>query len=245
MKKLIHLFLFLFFFQAEIKVRASGGVLQNPQYCMQSKDSCAIHVVGPALHYLKNDVKLSASSGATLVRHSAKSWSFVTGAIWIEKGLGLEVKSVYANFKAESGQYWIIGQSDRVLIRNMSAVLRITLRDGSALELPEGFEVWISGLNSKGKSEYGVIRPIDMKSHIPLWGNLYGGSKKSFENELMIVKSRWGDLPERSGQIYRVLADRRLASDQESLLAREVEQARKREAQRKLKNIFFERVFER
>lgn len=245
MAKLKHLFLFLFFFQAEVHVRAAGDVLQTPEACLMRHGSCAIHVVGQAYHYIKNGVNIHASSGSTVVRNSSNNWNFVTGVVWVEEGEGLEFQSVYGKFKTEFGQYWLIDQKDRLLVRNMSADLKITLRDGKVLELPEGFEFWISGLNSKGVSEYGVIKPIEMKSHIALWGSIYNGNKKAFRKELMRLKDRWGDLPEKSGQIYRALVDRQVASDQERQVLQEKEAARKRAAQQKIKNIYFERVFER
>ena len=245
MKKIFRILIFIIFFQAEIHVRAAGDLIQEPAACMKGKETCALHVVGRAYHHMKNGVNFHAAEGSTVVRNTDHNWNFVAGRVWIEDGDDLEFQSVYATLKTGFGQYWIIDQNDRILIRNMSSDLKVTLRDGRQLELPEGFEVWISGLNSDGKTEYGMVKPIEMKEHIALWGGLYNGNKKSFKRDLLRFKERWGNLPEKSSQIYRALVDRKVASDKEEQAARASLLAKKKADQQKIKNIIYERTFGR
>ncbi|MDG0816532.1 hypothetical protein [Bdellovibrio svalbardensis] len=245
MKKWLKFLTFLLAFQMEVRVRASGDVLQQPSACMKSKETCAIHVTGPAFHMMKDDFGIHARENSTLMRLSAGQWRLLKGILWVEKSTGVEFETPYANVKASQGQYWLIEKGSQVVIRNIDADLQVVLRDGKKLEVPAGFEFWVSGINSKGQSEYGMIRPIDMKEHLPLWNALYSGSKDNFVKEVQKLKENWGDLTEKSAFIYQAATERKLASVAESK-RQEEEKSRQQAAERqKLKSIYFQRTFER
>ena len=188
MKKGFRFLIFLLAFQMEVRVRASGDILQQPTACLKSKETCAIHVTGSAFHLSKDNFGLHAKENSTLMRLSSSQWRLIKGTLWIEKSAGVEVETPYATTKAPHGQYWLIEKGSQVVVRNIDAELQVVLRDGKKLEVPAGFEFWISGINSKGQSEYGMIRPIDMKEHLPVWNALYSGSKENFVKEVQKLK---------------------------------------------------------
>lgn len=245
MKKIFNFFLFVLAFQMEVRVRASGDVLQQPNACLKAQEVCAIQVVGPVFHFHQGEKKLHAGKGSALVRLSESQWRFVKGSLWVEEGSSLGVESVYGSFKASRGQYWVVDQSDRIIIRNMNADVVITLRDGHRLELPEGFEVWVGGLNSKGVSEFGMIRPVEMREHLPMWNALYRGSKDNFVKEVVQLRENWGDLTEKSSELYETLAKRELASVAESEKTAARKKARAIEERREVKALLYKKVFER
>lgn len=246
MKKFLRLAMFLMAFQMEVRVRASGEtLLQQPEACLKQAVSCALQVAGEGFHFEKNDVKVHAARGSTLVRQSAKQWRLIGGALWVESGKGLRVETVYATTEAEQGQYWIFEKDSRVYVRNMSASLKVELRDGRALELPEGFEVWIGGLNSKGQTEYGMIEPVNMKELLPVWSSLYRGSKDAFVSEVRHYHDNWGDLTQKSSQLYQKLVERELASVKAREDAEKLRQQRQAAEARRIKELFRQRVFER
>ncbi|WP_413942647.1 hypothetical protein [Bdellovibrio sp. HCB-162] len=245
MKKWVRLALFLLAFQMEVRVRASGEVMQQPSACLKSKETCAIQVTGSGFHLLQDSLKIHASEGATLVRLSNTQWRFVKGALWIEKGANVEVETLYGSLKASQGQYWVVEQGDQVLIRNVDATLTVTLRDGKSLEVPEGFEFWISGMNSKGVSSYGMIQPIDMKNHLPLWNSLYRGSKEDFVKEVTHLRANWGDLTEKSSLIYKTVVQREIASELAKQKIVEKKKQRLEAERRQVKELYRQRVFER
>jgi len=245
MKKWFRLFLFLMAFQMEVRVRASGDVLEQPSACLRSQESCAVQVTGAGFHLVREAMKIHATESSTLMRLSEKQWRLVRGALWVEKGPALEVETLYGTLQAPLGQYWVIDQGDKVLVRNINASLQVTLRDGKTLEIPEGFEVWIAGINSKGVAEYGMIQPIDMKSHLPLWNSLYRGSKQDFIKEVVALRENWGDLTAKSSLLYKTLVQREIASEREKREAAERIRARKQAEDRRIKELYRQRVFER
>ncbi|MCR3916735.1 hypothetical protein, partial [Klebsiella variicola] len=69
--------------------------------------------------------------------------------------------------------------------------------------------------------------------------------KESFVKEVKNLKENWGDLTEKSAFIYQAITERKLASIAESQRQAE-EKSRQQAAERqKLKNIYFQRTFER
>lgn len=245
MKKGIRFLIFLLAFQMEVRVRAAGDVLQQPSACLKSKETCAIHVTGPAFHLRRDDFSIHANENSTLMRLSLKQWRLVKGTMWVEKSAGVEVETPYANLKAPQGQYWLIEKGSQIVVRNIDADLQVVLRDGRKLEVPAGFEFWVSGINSKGQTEYGMIRPIEMKEHLPLWNSLYSGTKEGFVKEVQNLKENWGDLTEKSAFIYQAVVERKLASVAES--QRQVEEKKRQQAAdlQKMKSFYFQRTFER
>ncbi len=245
MKKVFRFLIFLLAFQMEVRVRASGDVLQQPVACLKSKETCALHVTGPVFHLRRDELSLHAKENSTLMRVSASQWRLLKGTLWVEKSAGVDIETPYATVSAPQGQYWLIERGSQIVVRNIDADLHVVLRDGKKLEVPAGFEFWISGINSKAQSEYGMIRPIDMKEHLPLWNALYSGTKENFVKEVKHLKENWGDLAEKSAFIYQAATERKLASIAESQRQAE-EKSRQQAAERqKLKSIYFQRTFER
>lgn len=245
MKKWIRLVIFLLAFQMEIRVRASGSLIEQPSSCLKSKETCSVQVKADGINLAQDSVDLHASGGSVFVRVSDRLWRFVKGTVWVEKGAGVEIETLYGNIIAFQGQYWILEKDSKIIIRNMDAELQVTLRDGKKLNVPEGFEFWISGLNSKGQSEFGMIQPVDMKDHLPLWHSMYKGSKKDFLNEVRHLRENWGDLVGKSSSLYKNAALRELASLREKDEVQRQYKERLELQRHRMQKLYYERVFER
>lgn len=244
MKKFAKVLLFILAFQLEVRVRASTETLQQPEACLQGQDTCAVQVLKSGFHLTNKTQSFHATPGATVMRLSSTQWRLMKGSVWVEKG-ALEVQSAYADMKAKHGQYWVLSQDDRVVIRNMDADLSVTMRDGKVVQVPEGFEFWVAGVDSEGKTDYGMIRPIDMKEHLPLWNSLYVGTKENFKKEVERYKITWGDLAVKSAAIYKEIINRKIAADEASQKAQELRAKQKADEARRLRQMYWHRSFER
>jgi hypothetical protein len=245
MKKFSRLLIFILAFQVEVRVRASGDLLQNPENCLKTQEFCAIQANHKNFHYDETSTKLHMESSSVAQRLSENNWKFVSGALWVEQGKKLTIETLYATMKAPVGQYWVIEKNDRIVIRNINADLTVVFRDGKKMDVPEGFEFWVGGINSRGVSEYGMIQPINIRDHLPLWQSLFQGSKEEFISAVRKQKENWGDLVEVSSQIYRKSADRQIASVERAAQVK-AEKARRTEAgYEKIRKLFYERTFNR
>lgn len=244
MKNLMRIFIFALAFQMEVRVRAANELLLQPTACLDKTEACAIQVVGSMFTYKKGSVGLRASTDSVLVRSSLNQWRLVKGHLWVENGQGLEVSTVFGDLKASFGQYWVLEQGSQVIVRNVNSDVVVTLRDGKKMELPEGFEFWMAGINAKGVSEYGMIRPIDMKEHLPLWNSLYQGSKEDFVKEVVQLRESWGDLVEKSSSLYQSVVTRKIASqiEQQEKVERAKEEMRKQRAA--VRELYRKKVFD-
>jgi hypothetical protein len=169
----------------------------------------------------------------------------VKGALWVEQGEDVEIETLYGYVRSATGNFWILEQQDQILVRNLGAELKVTLRDGKSLDLPEGFQFWIRGLNSQGVSEYGMLEPIDVSDHLPRWNALYRGSKDSFISEVQLLKQKWPLWVEKGSFIYQSLAERKIASVAEQRRQEKEQQKRLMDERRRVKQLYHERVFER
>ncbi|MFM6929581.1 MAG: hypothetical protein ACKOX6_14020 [Bdellovibrio sp.] len=245
MKKVFRTLFFLMAFQMEVRVRASADILQQPAACLKSAETCAIHVAEGGFHLKQDDLKLHSAEGSTLMRLSHDQWRLVKGNIWVEEASKVGFETPFATVKALHGEYWLIGRADKVIIRNINADLTVELRDGKKLEVPAGFEFWAAGINSQGRSEFGMIQPVKISEHLSLWNSLYQGSKEEFRKEVAQLKGNWRDLADKGGLIYQQIVDRKLASAAES---RKSEEQKKRQAEverQKVRDLMYQRAFER
>lgn len=238
--------IFLMAFQLEVRVRASAEYLEQPSRCLQGQESCAIQSIGEAFHLNQKALKIHAEPDSLLVRHSPQSWRMIKGGLWVEQGDDFEVETLFGNVRSATGGFWVLDKEDQILIRNVGgADVRVTLRDGKSLDLPDGFQFWISGLNSQGVSEYGMLEPIDIADHLARWNALYPGTKEDFLKEAKLLKQKWPLLVEKSSFIYKTLAERKIASVADQLKKEREQQERLAEERKRLKQLYHQRVFER
>lgn len=245
MKSFFRVFIFILAFQVEVRVRASGELLEQPALCLKTQDICSLQINNDAFHFEKKDLRFHATPHSTLSRLSLSSWKLIRGNLWVEKGRGLEVETLYGSIQGTGGSYWVLDQGDKVILRNITADLSMNLRDGSRISIPEGFEVWVSGINTDGKSSYGMIRPIDMKEHLPLWSSLFRGSKEDFIAQSRSLKERWGDLAVKGSDLYQKVVDRRIASADEKKRQDDEIKAQKAAERQRVRELFYKRTFER
>lgn len=246
MKRFFQLLIFILSFQMEVRVRAEQGALQQPGGCLKKLEAaCALQASVGGFHLETEEQRLHAVSGSSLVRLSEKHWKFMKGALWVEKSSTATVETLYAEFAAPQGEYWLLEKDARIQVRNINAELQVKLRDGRVLEVPPGFEFWIGPINTQGKNDYGMIQPIVLKDHLVLWNSLYRKDKESFRKEALALKENWGDLVDKSARLYRAVVDREIASVQQQEKALALKKARQEAKNQEIKRLYYEKVFER
>jgi len=246
MRKLAHLLLFIAAFQMEVRVRASES-MSFPENCLGKTVPCSFKVTTDKWSFESGNIKLNAGQGAILIAQDEKSkeWKLVSGTLWAQNAPSVKIKTVNAVAEGSSGQYWVLAESDdRVVFRNITSKLVLTFKDQTKLEVPRGFEVWVGGINSQAKTEHGMVEPINLKQHLKAWYELYPGSRTQFVSEVQDLKDQWADLIEQSGDIYKKVAERKLAAlDEKKRQLMEIKRKQEEERQR-IRNEFHKRVFD-
>lgn len=244
MNRLGHLLLFLAAFQMEVRVRASE-TLSFPENCIGKVSPCSFKVSHEKWSYEAGNIKLRAPVDTILTESvKTKEWSLVEGSLWVQNAPSVLVKTISAEAEGSSGQYWIFIEKNRIVFRNISAKLIVTFKDQSKMEIPRGFEVWVGGVNSEARVEHGMVEPVDLKQHLKSWYALYPGTRQQFVSEVQDLKDQWSDLIEQSGDIYKKVAERKLAAlDEEKRKQLEVRK-RKEADRRQLRDTFHRKVFE-
>lgn len=236
-------FVFIFFLSIDVRVRASNDIKERPQGCLDKQIVCALQTKESVFHLANPNFELHLGPSSIVLRNSSDEIEFVAGTLWLARYNKMTVKTVFGTVKSANGPFWIIQDKDRVWVRNVNAEVKITLRDGKELELPLGFQVWLSGLDQFGKSVVGIPETIPVESHIKLWSQLFPGTKDEFRKEVESIKWVWGSLPDKGSELYTKMADRQrqIAEAREAEILR-IQSAQQQESQR-VRQQFEEKTF--
>jgi hypothetical protein len=247
MKKFAHVLLFVAAFQMEVRVRASEPVMTYPENCLGKSAPCSFKVTTDKWSFESGNVKIHAGADTILTAEDVRSkeWKLVAGTLWMQNAPSVKVRTVSALAEGSSGQYWVFADKDgRVVFRNITSKLIVTFKDHTKIEIPRGFEVWVGSVNSKAQTEHGMIEPINLKDHLKAWYQLYPGDRAQFVSEVQDLKDQWSDLVEKSGDIYKKVAERELAALDEKKRAQLEVQRKKEEERLRIRAEFHKRVFE-
>lgn len=216
-----------------------------PVGCLDKKQACAIKtqeavfkspVVGPT--------GLVLFENSSLFRDSTGYVFFLNGVLRAKSEKNEQIRSVFVDV-SYLGEVFLKSEADQILIRNMSGVVKLVLRDHTELNLPQGMEIWVAGLDRNKKSIYGVVRKIDLVDHIRLWSRYYEGTKQEFKDEVSEFKIRWKKAQEAEANLYRDVASEAQRSYEKSEAAK-LARAKKEEQQKKIMRArYIERSFSR
>ncbi len=191
------------------------------------------------------------ASGSLTGQHLHSNLSLVSqglllsGDHWFRLTKKYSLQTPYGEINSFNGDFFVRYEGKRVTVVNHAGELKITLRDGSVIQVPPGFEIWFSEIKKDMKNMMGFIKPVELRDHVPALAKLWNENPEIFKAELLKIQSRWGDRATIAANYYKGLAQRKIASFQkeegriQSLNQREIN---RREANRKL---MFERTFGR
>lgn len=193
------------------------------------------------------EVQVKASGFEVLSgeRSSISDQQLLAGANWIRKTDRYNLKTPYGEIFSERGDFFVNYEKNKVFIVNHLGKLKINLKDGSRIELPPGFEIWISEIQANRKNLVGFLQPVDMRDHAPALGKLWNSDSNSLKEEMLKFQSRWGDRTSQAANYYKSLAQRKIASVENA--SAQVAAAKKREnlAREANRKLLFERAFGR
>jgi hypothetical protein len=194
---------------------------------------------------------LSAQAAQALeIFHGEKSFlsetnQLLAGSHWVRKTKRFVMQTPYGIIESTRGDFFADFEGTSVHVVNHLGELKVTLRDGSVVQIPPGFEFWFSELKADKKNKMGFLEPVELKDHIFILGKMWQGNQKAFKQEMLKLQSHWGDRVGLAARYYKSLAQRKIASyqRQENEIQNRKRQAElRREANRKL---LFERAFGR
>jgi hypothetical protein len=243
----IRLFLFLLVFTLEVKVKAEGVVLQQPENCLATADaSCAVQTDSENSLELQLDKgKVVLDRETTVIRVNNHEVRLVSGTLWLRPAphQKLVVKTEYGEARSEN-EFWVSREAGRMTI---SAILKDVemLGKGSSevLVVPSGLENSIGRVTKEGRASVGIPTPIQPAIHLARWARLYKGTKPAFEKEVAAFKATWLEAKGEAVDMHQALYERKLANLEnaanEKAKSRQKAEARNRE----LREHFRRRVF--
>lgn len=226
--RFLPLCLFVLAFQLEVRVRAS---IQESEHEVQVVKGMT--------------AKVQLLPETLLEKKTPAVGRLVKGTVRAVTNDPFKLETVYGSATQVSGEFWAIGRSGEVLFRAVLGDVELKLRDGKKLVLPEGFQVWISGIDDEGKSLHGVPEAIPIKEHLALWARVHEGDQKSFREAVFALKERWKKTNDEASNMYQAIVDRHVASQREEA-AEKARVARKKQLEfQQLREMYRSKVFDR
>lgn len=225
--------------------QSAYGLVTMPQGCLGQKSACAVKtssdtfrtkkLIGADLFLFHNTSVFVDSSGYLFL---------LDGTIRSQSQKQIQIRSIFADFSFQ-GDVYFRGEKDRVLVRNVKGDVKITLRDGKELILPEGFEIWIAGLDANKKSSVGMYRKLDLKDHIRLWSQSFEGSKTAFLKDLAEYRQTYTQAQKNEVELYRGVAGEMQKQNEHREWVRERQAAIEKKENVERRKLFFDRTFSR
>lgn len=251
LRSVLSFLIFLFCFTVEIRVKASNPQeqlnppLQKPEGCYGNKNNPCVFSSGEKILKLQlSNGILNLKNSTTLERNDKNHFQYLNGTIWIQSNEKMVIDSLYGSVESDRGEFWIVENDKKITIRSVIGLVKVNI-NSVTLEIPEGFQVWISGKDNTGKNTYGVPENIPIESHLKLWSELFTGTRAEFKERVSILKSLYKDKNVDSAEFYQRIADRHVASVNEKKLAAQREAQRRKQYLQELRKLYFEKVFER
>lgn len=247
MKRFARIFLFLLFFQLEVSVKAKAPAYQDPSHCLAQGTQCIFSVKASVFQFLGPDYNLHLVRNSLFEKVDIQKLRYIEGvSLFQVNEKALEIETLYGLIQVNKGDFWLRSDGEnKIIISNVDSDLKIKLRDGQLVSLPEGFQFWISGIATDGKSKYGVLEPVDFASLLPSLAVFHKGSKEDFYLALAKLRLNHKQAVEQGSLMYQEGVDRHLASVKAQEEAKALRQQQAAAEKRRVKELFFKRTFEK
>jgi hypothetical protein len=193
--RFLQLFLLIFTFQVEIKVKAEVVLLAH---------------MSPQLIYshLNQEIK---SLGQGAVFNQENKFKFIDGHFRF-KNMSLETS--YGQIEGNNAEFWVKKiEKHKISVSVTAGSLVIRLSDKTKLQLSQGYGLWISGLDENKKNRHGVLEPLDIKEFLRNEVAIDQLSKEKTALRVSFFKENWGrGRIEKTAEIYKAVVLRHIAS---------------------------------
>lgn len=247
MKKWMRLFLFLVAFQVDVTLKAQDIVVQEPAECLKSSASCFLNIKSNAFLYKSPQFELGALKESVFEKIAVDHFKYLEGVGYFKVKKPLKVQTVYGLLSVSSGEFWIrpLEKSQRILIVNVDSDLKIDLRDGRTVDIYPGFQNWISGIDSQGFSQIGMIEPLELSGLIKDLAIFHQGTKQEFDLKVAGLKVRHQEALSRGSDLYQNRVDRHIASVKAEAERVQLKKQKELQERRRVQQEVLRRAFER
>lgn len=224
-------------------IEVAQALVTMPLGCLGQKSACAVKTSSDTFR------SKSLISAELFLYHNTSVFVDSTGYLFLLEGTirskatkQVQIRSIFADFSF-AGDVYFRGEKDRILVRNVSGEVKITLRDGKEMVLPEGFEIWVAGLDMNKTSSIGVYRKLNLKEHIRLWSLSFEGNKASFLRELNAYRAQYLQAQKNEIELYRGVAGEMQSRFERGETARELRAVKEKQEDAARRKLFFDRTF--
>lgn len=235
--------LFFLCFVLELKVKAEliyfpeSCQLNSSQKCVLSAKNYSAMRFGKTKLFLENNSILEKSDGQL---------KLVKGQLSLIAVSAFSIRTPYGTIRLQNNHASLKQLSDSYEITNLSGDdISIQVRSGETLNLPSGFKTWIGGSLSKGVSLHGLPVAIQVTDIGQFARRIFPHHPKRLISTVKKYKSLLTELNLQAADLYTQVSKRNLAIAQKQKEDQEEQKKILRQKQVKLRNLYYDKVFNR
>lgn len=206
-----------------LMVSAKDDVFEKPRGCLSGSKPCAVYipkaVSSKKIKFMDHVVTLA--SGTVALFNGAERVRLIRGTLWNHQG-SLFVETEFGAVDGADGEFWVIHQKHRVLVRNLSSQMNVHYKSinqtvGLSDVIPNGFESWFGAMTLRGDAQHGFVRPIDSKQYLKDLATCFQGDRVEFMKEYSGFKTLWKRSIASAGEMYQRAIDEKIENKKEEI----------------------------
>lgn len=181
----------------------------------------------------------------TVINRTTHIPILIAGDLIVQTNKKIQLKTLNGVISLGDGESWITVKDGIIYLRNLSSKsLEIKLRDQRSFAIPQGFEIQIGRINLEGQNETTVFEPIDMKSYITKYAQVFEGSKKQFFVHMSQLKAVWNTQLKQGKKIQEARLERYIATVKEKEILNQKQEELNKKYQAKQRTKYLNKVFQ-
>ena len=204
---------------------------KNPCWFKTQSQPADVRLPGQVIHMAPQSI----------VERRPDFMKLLEGRVWIEAQSSSKWVTNFTEIEA-LGDFAMKHSEKKTSVQNLSGDSRVFLKiSRQELQLPVGFENWVSGLDRTKAQAVGTLRPLDLKDFLVSFSRSFRITHSVVQDHLIPWQKGWSGNVERSSQIYSDSVHRQMASLQEQENLKKQRQKREIQQNDNLRKMFREK----
>lgn len=229
---------------------AKSSLVDEPSGCLsKQRYPCAI-LFQKSQKLEVSGAQVWAARGTSLVLFAAdkekQEIKLLEGKVWVRSKSTVMVDHAEVEFRG-SGDLWFERSANNQLnVKNLNGQLSVkspifATGFGGSQDIPVGFENWYQGINTTGKVEQGVLKPILEPAFFKSWNRFTKLPVKEATQVIKTYQTLWKSNAQAAAEMYKETIERRLASMDVAAAQQERQRLRHLQEEQNLKTMFLNR----
>lgn len=227
-----------------IYISGAQAVVESPRGCLEKQEKdCFFGSVSKISDYSVANQAVFKIGKNTVLEKQGQLVSFHNGELLIDVESEYEIKIKDLKVEFNKGEYVLVHLNDTYFVRTLQGEAVVYFKEGR-VQVTEGFELPLKENESMGL-EKSPLRLIPIEEHLVLYSRLKKLSRSEIVKYTQNFKKKYENYKHWSSELNEKLVQRQIAAMHEEEQERKSKDLAKKQAQEKMRQRLYEKVFER